>query len=321
MMQINPDERWAALGYENFQFFKEKAIPKIYLKNEVPIDVKKKFKIIEKLLQHSYYEYEFYGIAATQALLAFEMALKQQYHFLTGDKWSRKIKKEETPRNLKNLIEWFFTRTYFEAVEAPLYSQIREIRNYIAHPESYTFAGPMMRHWIETPIDLINDLYENRDLRLIRLTVKDIINEFLRETLTRNDNGGIITIDDMSFIIYDAGVVFYDNTKSIPTLRLYFKEIFDLSLPLSQQKAKAHSLDCHNYEIDELNDSITFFSDGFKKIQIRSNTKEINKVKYEKWLADFHANKEVQISEHLLNQNIYNDHLKLRREMHYNSDF
>ncbi|MEO5601095.1 MAG: hypothetical protein ABIR06_09220, partial [Cyclobacteriaceae bacterium] len=72
-MEITRHPTWAALyGEITLQEFINRFIPAIKLKTDVNEDVKKSFFIVEKLLIHSYYEYQFLDIAYAKALHIFE---------------------------------------------------------------------------------------------------------------------------------------------------------------------------------------------------------------------------------------------------------
>ena len=60
-MEIQRDERWEFfLIPQDFESFKVEVIPKVFFNSAVSTDVVKSFKVIEKLLIHSYFEYEFW---------------------------------------------------------------------------------------------------------------------------------------------------------------------------------------------------------------------------------------------------------------------
>lgn len=58
---IERDSRWPN---ESFEDFCQNRIPQIYLKPNVHDEIKEGFRIIRKLLEHSYFEYQFYDEAA-----------------------------------------------------------------------------------------------------------------------------------------------------------------------------------------------------------------------------------------------------------------
>ncbi|HQS04892.1 MAG TPA: hypothetical protein PLT16_04570, partial [Daejeonella sp.] len=82
---IEQDSRW--LSFEgipnNFNDFSKKTVPEIYLKPEVHEDIKMSFRVIKRLMEFSFYEYEFFDVAADNAILVLEMAFKIRYQELT----------------------------------------------------------------------------------------------------------------------------------------------------------------------------------------------------------------------------------------------
>ena len=182
-MTFEPDARATAfVGCETYEGFLKNGVPEIYLKPEVHDDVKSSFRVVEKLLQYSYYEYEFFDVAGTKSLLTLELALKLRYVDLN--------KGEGKHRNLNYLIQWFLERKYFETTNPKFLENIRWIRNHLAHPDRYSFGGFAMRQWIEHSLDLINSLYENVELRIKRASLqKSLLPRFRRLT----KNGAVLT--------------------------------------------------------------------------------------------------------------------------------
>ncbi len=123
MTELKPDERWSILYNANdFDTFIKICTPEIWLKPEVPKHIHDSFGIIRKLLDHSYYVYEFYDEAASKALLIFEMALKLRYEEIEGKKWNKWD-------NLQKLIQYFADGQYFEADNPDYFDHIRHVRN------------------------------------------------------------------------------------------------------------------------------------------------------------------------------------------------
>jgi hypothetical protein len=76
-MELKMDSRWDVYVFDHsFETFKNKMLPQLFLKEQLANDVKKAFRVVGKLLEQSYYEYEFYDVAAREALFTFEMALR-----------------------------------------------------------------------------------------------------------------------------------------------------------------------------------------------------------------------------------------------------
>jgi hypothetical protein len=211
-MDFTPDARMQVfVGCETYESFLNVMLPDIWLNVNVSEDVKKNFRVIRKLLEHSYYEYEFCDMAATKALMTTEMALKIRYRELTKELWSTKDKNAKPKRNLKNLIDWFNDKTYFEVYNPCFLDKIRAIRNYLAHPENFSFGGPIMIQWVEHSVDLINDIYEDPDLRKIRFA------QYKQKSVIINKivcNGVVLKIEEDENVLYSSEIVFVDNKGS-----------------------------------------------------------------------------------------------------------
>ncbi len=222
-MNFKKDFRWDIFeSGKDFQTFKNWIMPNMFFKKAVPEDIINCFRVIKKLLLHSYYEYEFCDVATSKALLTLELALQTRYLELTGEKWTIKIKKGEQRRDLKNLISWFLDRNYFEISNINYLTQIRQIRNSYAHPKNYSYAGPAVTDLIQKTIDLINDVYENPDLRKQRIQLETELKRLLSPI---SNNGGIYRFGSFESIIFDIKILFINN-KTCPA------DIFLLAYPL-----------------------------------------------------------------------------------------
>ena len=284
-MELKRHSTWEVFANtETFEIFRKNFIPEFYFKNQVSEDVKRSFKITEKLLFHSYYEYEFYDVAAAKALMDFEMALKIRYKELTGEEWEKKIKKGEKRRNLKNLLDWFQQKHYFEVIQDKYLDHVRMVRNSFAHPNRHSFGGAMIRQWIENPIDLINDLYEDCKLRQERKEKQKLIVDLLSKTL---NSGSILEFDSFRFIVYKAEVVFVDNRCDTEIVYLIFHPIFELEdlYPSGGYK---------NYELVYIMTDKLAFSDDYtsvtfydylnkSNIRISPIVEAEDKLKYDEW--------------------------------------
>src|SRR5882672_8778862 len=137
-MILSPDEKWAAIyGLSSYEEYFEKVADRIYLKPAVDEHITGIFKLVQRLIDLAYYEYEWIDLASMKSLLAFELALKRKYH---------EINESGTPnqRDLKSYIEWFSQRGYFETDSEFFLTQIRHIRNHFAHPEYHSYGGPIV---------------------------------------------------------------------------------------------------------------------------------------------------------------------------------
>jgi hypothetical protein len=197
----------ALYGDITLQEYADRVVPSIRFKDEVHIDVKKTFLVIEKLLVHSYYEYEFFDVAYAKALQTFEMALKLRYEELEKRKWNSK-------KALIYLIKYFRIGRLFEINDRRYSDHVRQTRNYLSHPERYNLAGIVGRHWIDTTVDLINDVYEDPELRRQRLCKRAVAARMLHRLII---GGAIFEGPGFRLPLYGAEILFVNN-KTDPAI-------------------------------------------------------------------------------------------------------
>ncbi len=219
-MNLEPDLRSTVFeGCETFESYVKFMMPDIWFKPGVHPDVLRRFHPVKKLIEHSYFEYEFYDIATIHSMFTLEMALKIRYKEITNDTWNREIKKGELKRNLFNLLKWFNDRYYLEVYNDEFLNTLRKVRNTVAHPEGYSIGGPAMYHWIEQVVDMINDTYEDPELRKKRFEETDIISTQLKELAK---NGAILRFNNNEEVIYSANISFIENKTNPPVYHFAF---------------------------------------------------------------------------------------------------
>ncbi len=211
------DETWSAFLVPNsFDEFCKKSIPAINLKAEIDRNVHDSFRVIRKLLEMSYYEYQFYDVAALKAMLTFEMAAKIRYKEINGTYWDK---------SLKQLIGWFHTRHYFEVYNDTFLNNYRDFRNSLAHPINNNFAGSLKRQWILYTVDLINAMYEDPQRRYYRKQLLATVNRKLKKI---SANGCIVKNGEQEYICFSVVLVFINNKLSPQELYVYFKPVFEI---------------------------------------------------------------------------------------------
>jgi len=203
-------------GAETFQSFQKNILKPIYLKPVVNEEIKKHAASIEKLLLYSYYEYEFIDIAILQAVFTLEKAMSLRLKELDLSFSANKT--------LKNLSEWFFKNNYFETWNLGVIDQLRHIRNGKVHEEIKSLGGSAFIPKLYTALDLINDLYEDVDLRNDR---KSRIENLHTELSAFILEGGILERKEKKLIIYNSRPVFINNKRKPETMHLTVWPIFD----------------------------------------------------------------------------------------------
>lgn len=208
---------WKALyGDISIDEYQAQMLPKIYFTSNVHEDIQKTFSVIDKLLLHGYFEYEFLDVAVTKSLQAFEMALKLRYEQITLKKWNKHS-------TLDQLLNYFHSRNYFEFVNPTFIEHIRKSRNALTHPERHGFGGYSGLHWIDTTVDLINDIYEDLPLRLQRFETRKIISKQLAEIVK---NGATVKSSEFAGIIFLLDLVFINNKNMPPVYTFVGSLIF-----------------------------------------------------------------------------------------------
>lgn len=194
------------------------SIPEFYFKPEVPDDVRLNFDVVKKLLVFSYYEYKFIDVAFTKCLHTMEMAMrirtKELDIYNSKDTFAPLLKKLTE----RNLFESDYDKLKF----------IKDVRNWDAHPERHTFGG--IGYWkrFEFFTFLINELYDDVELRLDRKRKFNELEEQLeKQALEKNV---VMVIDGKPVILYRFGLLFFNNKYISPTYLFACTPLFDLTV-------------------------------------------------------------------------------------------
>jgi hypothetical protein len=248
------DKKWLLTNGDNVpldEFIK--ILPVINFYNDVNQDVKDAFQIVRKLMIHSYYEYLFFDVAVTKALHIFEMALRLRFKDLNNMEWGKKP--------LAQLIEWFRKRNFFEREDKEFFDHVRNTRNYLSHPEKHHFKGMTSSHWIRTAVDLINDLYEDIELRKQRRKLTDQVRHDIDLFLK---NGGKLIYRGIPVLVYACGHILINNKVSPGDIHF---TLFKIQNPARIEPKQPILIKC---EIAQLNFSATKFVlnilDGYELI-------------------------------------------------------
>lgn len=193
-------------------------IPEFYFKKGVPQDVVKNFEIVERLLALSYYEYRFVDEALTKSLHTFEMAMSIRYKDFYPD--SGKVTFNKLIIDLTSLGAF---ETRIEVLR-----QVKNLRNYYSHPERHSFAGVMQWNKVEFVSRLINEIYEDIELREKRQMSKDNLSQHL--TNNNLDKGLVIEIDGQPSILFSIHPLFVNNKLQNATHLFAGVPLFDYSI-------------------------------------------------------------------------------------------
>lgn len=263
-------------------------------------DIKAEINIVEKLLLHCYYEYNFIDLALSQAVFTLEKSLRIRYREVNN--------KSSSQLTFFKLIDWFFDNVYFETKNKTPLTQLRNIRNGKVHNEKKTLGGIAFLHKVYTVVYLINDLYEDPLLRVSRhkaiTELQETLNHLVKE-------GAIISIDGKRKIIFKADVIFINNKANTPILNLVIWPIFN---PEAYKKEEGNLFTPYCFEVELTNWDIKenvfngFKTSNTEEVFISSVSDDINLEKFAKWQKEFYAIPKASLILYLtteLNDNFY----------------
>ena len=264
-------------GCNTYEDFKNNIVKDIYIKPNVNEDIRNKTLIIQKLLQHSYFEYEFIDIAYNQAVSLLEKTMKIKYFEIHGRK---------TNLNLNKLIKWFFDNNYFETWNDLVIHQHRSIRNIQLHDTEPMLGGTVFLKKLYNVFQHINDLYEDVHLRIIRKENTLKLQSYLNDLIITD--GGILTNNNRK-IIHDISVIFLDNKLNDQILTIAISEIFDVGLYINKStyNPPITIFELKKWEME--NDKFTAITTDNITIIIEKNTKESNINKFQSWLKEMNS--------------------------------
>ena len=246
MLHPKMDIRW---GFDetivDYQSFCRKLHFDFYLKKNIPDEVRGHWAVIKSLIELSFYQYEFIDLAVHKAFLSLELAMKLRYREIMNDGWADN-------QTMNPLIKWFYKKGYFETDHIDYIDRIVSIRNHYSHPKTHSFGGPFTAHNLYSPLHLINDLYEDINLRKERTRIiKDL--QIVFDKI--NKHGGQIELPDGNTqTIYLISTSFVNNKNSPTSVHLNYHLQFEIPTyekggPCSIYPPKL--LDCYDVSVSD----------------------------------------------------------------------
>ncbi len=214
---LKPDSIWSAWNIESQKQFIEKMVPEIIFRKEVAEDVLKEFETIKSLMIHSYYKYQFYDMAVNRSLQILEMACKIRYKELNGVDW-------KIGKSFEKLIKEFDAINMFDT-HVSIIHHLREIRNSLLHPDRHSYAGVVMADKILFVVQLINEIYDNVELRKKRIELQKQFNDFYLKNLESINE---IVLGKKTTLLYKMQLLLIDTKDAIPLYHLIGIPLFPL---------------------------------------------------------------------------------------------
>lgn len=279
-MELTRHDAWDS---PTLKAYNDSLLENVYIKSEVPPEIKEQILLVEKLMIHTYYEYYFIDIALTQAIFILEKSLRLRY---------KEINSRDYTGVFKSLIKWFYDRYYFEERNFDVIDKLRDIRNGKVHDARADTGGIVYLKTVYTVFDLINDIYEDPQLRQSRFNEIDLLQSKLDSTC---NEGAIISINNKRLIIYSTKIEFLNNKILVPVLNLRVRPIYDpaTSYPdgkkiLYHNDAFPPSLDIvvTGWQIDTNEITCKLLSDN-SAVKISKIDDEINSIKFNTWWTEY----------------------------------
>ncbi|MCX2575075.1 hypothetical protein [Pedobacter sandarakinus] len=157
-----PDERWKFFGCENFEEFENLYVLNNPFVSSVPKDILSAYETVRYLMALSYYHYEMYDEAYKKIVWIFEMAIELKLKQVM----SENALEVKMPKNLVDKISYLSKSFGVKGFETQLHN-IRQIRNYHAHPKENGFIGSLGRQPMIAILNMINYLFMDEKLRFL----------------------------------------------------------------------------------------------------------------------------------------------------------
>ncbi len=148
-MNMKHDTLWDIVGgCKTFEGFCKEMVPVFKHDENFPEEVQRKLRVIQKLIEHSYYEYDFIDVAFLYTFQTLELALSLKYQSLHPTKKALK--------NLKPYLDWALREKYILPNQKEMISYVR---NRLAHPNETLIFGMLGINGIKAIVELISNLF------------------------------------------------------------------------------------------------------------------------------------------------------------------
>lgn len=204
---LKKDPRWDIVASgKDYETFLE-TLPAYYLTSRAPETVHKEIEVARKILEHSYFVYEFIDVGFVQLIICFEKVLKLRHDQLVPK--IQPLPKKQKWLRFQELIEWAFNAGLLETSSSNRLHTFRDIRNGKMHAAKFSLGGFLYLSKTDEPIFYINDLYEDPQLRISRQVLKKSFQERLVNLLRER---GLMwqTVDDVNQarVVVDVDTIF-----------------------------------------------------------------------------------------------------------------
>lgn len=282
-MELSPTEKHLnphkVFGEQTFDEYCAR-IPSFYFREGVPEDVVKNFEVVEKMMALSYFEYRLIDEAFAKALLSFEMAMSIRYKEFSNDKKFRGFNALVIELSKLGLFE-----TNLEYLK-----HLKDMRNHFTHPAMHNFGGIVYWNRIEYISRLINEMYEDVNLRKERIALTTAFNDQLKQA--NLEKFVVMQINGEYTPLYSLQLLFINNKRNPHTYLLACTPLFDLTI--DDGSVKVPFVYKANLTLPEINNNcltgLSFLAQQKVSFTPASQNPELAKV-FEDWDSEFSKEK------------------------------
>ena len=162
------------------------------------------------------------------------------------------------------------------------------------HEEKNTLGGIMVLSKLKTPVTLINDVYEDRELRAER---KNLVSSLQLELDRITKGGGILNTSSEKMIIEKAIVGFVNNKSNQHKLSLIIWPIYDPEIYLDNDKMIANrpTIELNLTDWKVTNNQFTALQNESDKIVLHSIVKDVNREKFLNWSKECESKQSLRV--------------------------
>ena len=201
----------------------------------------------------------------------------------------------------------------FEIYNPFALDRLRIIRNSLTHPLFYGFGGPAYNHIIYSCVDLINDLYENIELRRERMSQIRDLNTRLALLCSSGATLGNKTI------LHTARVRFYNNKITPSTISLVFVKPFMISEDQNTLLENPFiTYECSSHESTD-GENLVFRDLKGTSVEISPIRDAKQRAIFEDWLTCYKSKESNIAYDFMINQEIGEYYGRAKNEFHRNA--
>lgn len=307
-MELAPARIWSLIqNTESLESYTKHIIGDVYINQRIEPDLVQQIEQVKKLLHFSYYEYSFLDLALLHAIFTLEKSIKHKRKELDPN--------FSTKTNFKALYEWCFQNDLFEANNSDFLEQLRRIRNGKVHDYNPSQGGLVFVKKVLKVILLINDLYEDTNLRKQRNTEKEFLNDFFSTQLQK---GGIYEFNRFATLIYSVKVVFIFNKNKTKKAWLLIYPKFNLNQNETDlsNSSRPYFIEITNWQIN--NNEFTASNFDGVLIKIHSLNTDASKRTFLIWKNELNStNKrfDIYLQKQIINDDYFIEALKLNQKL------